>query len=79
MTTPPFEDFLSPEIIAQGWGHSLNLRNWDRDAKPMDCQSSAPEEWWGDLPIVNISIIAGGKEMLRDDIVIVGEALKVCC
>jgi hypothetical protein len=39
--------------------------------------STAPEEWWKSLPIGNVTIIVGVFELMKDDILILGNNFKV--
>lgn len=38
---------------------------------------SAKEGWWKDLPVGKVTVTAGGNELWRDDILSVGERIKV--
>lgn len=37
----------------------------------------APEDWWMGLPVGKITVLVGGREILRNDTLIVGAGLKV--
>jgi len=39
--------------------------------------STAPEEWWKSLPVGKVTIIFGGLELMKDDILILGNNFKV--
>lgn len=38
---------------------------------------STPEEWWKDLPVDHVTIIGGGDELYRDDILQFSNSFKV--
>ena len=40
--------------------------------------ASADKNWWKDLPVGTVTIIVGGEEVLRDDILAFSKNLKVC-
>jgi hypothetical protein len=39
--------------------------------------STAPEEWWKGLPIGKVTILVGEYELMKDDILILGNNFKV--
>jgi hypothetical protein len=41
--------------------------------------STAPEEWWKSLPVGKVTIIVGGFELMKDDILILANNFKVGC
>jgi hypothetical protein len=41
--------------------------------------STAPEEWWKGLPVGKVTIIVGGYELMKDDILILANTFKVSC
>lgn len=39
--------------------------------------TKAPEDWWSNLPVRDVTILVGDNEMLRDDILTIGKSWKV--
>jgi hypothetical protein len=78
MTTPPFKDLLTTDMIANLWPVITSTSKPGIEMpNPWILPSSAPEEWFKDLPVGNVSVLAGEDEILRDDIVAIGGFLQV--
>ena len=78
MLQDPNPDIVNPEICSQMWAAITSTSEEGVEMpNPWIANSSAPEEWWKDLPVGEVKIIVGGVEALRDDIAIWSEFLKV--
>ena len=80
MHEEPCKDLINPTLIAQLWKvitstaePGLQMPN------PWIALSSAPANWWKGLPVEKITILLGGSEVIRDDILIFSQYLKVRC
>lgn len=69
---------IQPEMVYQFWATITSAtENGIEMPNPWIENSSAPEDWWKDLPIGEIKIMVGGAEILRDDITAWSAHLKV--
>ena len=74
----PNPDVVKPEVIDQLWATITSTSEKGIEMPNAWIESSsAPEEWWKDLPVGEVKIVVGGAEVLRDDIAAWSTLLKV--
>ncbi|KAJ9625974.1 hypothetical protein H2204_010273 [Knufia peltigerae] len=77
MFQDPPRDFLTLEMLK---GMQIGLSNSCEQGHQVPNEwiapATAPEEWWIGLPIAEIDIILGDDEILRDDILVISDAIK---
>lgn len=79
MLQDPNHDIITPEMGRQMWAVITSTSEEGIEMpNPWIASSSAPNEWWKGLPVGEVKIVVGGYEVLRDDIAIWSEYLKVC-
>ena len=79
MKQSPQRDIVTVDMFHGMWDTvTKNTEKGIEMPNPWIIPSTAPEEWWVGLPVGKVDILVGGNEILRDDILIAGRALKVC-
>ena len=74
----PNPDIVTPEMLDHFWSTITSTSEKGIEMpNPWIEFSSAPEEWWKDLPASEVKVIVGGAEVLRDYIGIWSGHLKV--
>jgi hypothetical protein len=78
MQDPETKDILNKDRAALLWAATVN--NCEQGVRvPNNWINSqfAPEEWFQDLPVSEISVVYGGLEIFSDDIDVIVHKLKV--